>query len=356
MLKVFKLVVINVVAFVLILALLEGAASLVFTAVRIHRATGIREQFHSTHDSTIGWVGLPNVDLPDLYGPGVSLHTNGQAFRNDTDIARTVPAGKIRVICSGDSFTLGYGVSNNQTWCHQLSVLDSRLETVNMGQGGYGLDQAYLWYKRAGLPLDHQVHLVAFITDDFLRMQFDDFVGYGKPLLGLRGDSIAILNAPVPKRSPLARWWLAKGQLAMNLNIVQLANRVFSDPPRDRYDPARNDSTRKVVSRIFQDLARINAAKHSRLVLVLLPGASDYRRDEPPSSLWRSFVIEEAARQGIQLIDLFEPLRRLPPTQVDSLFLQDGHYSAKGNEFVARAIHRALPAPLGTGSRATAPH
>jgi len=356
MLKVFKLVVINVIAFVLILSLLEGAASLLFTVVRIHRATGLKEQFHSTHDPTIGWVGLPNVRLPDLYGPGISLHTNAQAFRGDHDVTRAVPAGKIRVICSGDSFTLGYGVSDSETWCHRLSVLDPRLETVNMGQGGYGIDQAYLWYKRAGLPLDHQLHLFAFITDDFLRMQFDDFVGYGKPLLGVRGDSIAVLNAPVPKRSRLGRWWLAKGHMMMNLNIVQLANRVFGDPPELRFNAARNDSAQTVVARIFQDLARINAAKNSRLVLVLLPGLSDYRRDEPPSSLWHSFVSEEAARQGIQLIDLFEPLRRQPPLQIDSLFLPDGHYSARGNEFVARAIHSALAAPLGASSGAAAAH
>ena len=355
MLKVVKIVVVNVLAFVLILSVLEGAASLVFTAVRIHRATGVREQLHSTHDPTIGWVSLPNVRLPDLYGPGISLHTNAQAFRGDHDIARAVPPGKIRVICSGDSFTLGYGVSDNETWCHRLSVLDPRLETVNLGQGGYGLDQAYLWYKRAGLPLDHQLHLFAFITDDFLRMQFDDFVGYRKPLLGVRGDSIAVLNAPVPKRSRLGRWWVAKGNRLMELNMVQLANRVFGDPPQDRYNGARNDSTRTVVARIFQDLARINAAKNSRLVLVYLPGESDYRRDEPPPS-WRSFVTEEAARQRIQFIDLFEPLRRLPPTQIDSLFLPDGHYSVRGNEFVARAIHAALPAPLGASSGAAAAH
>jgi hypothetical protein len=355
MLKVVKLVVFNIIAFVLILSVLEGAASLLFAVVRVHRATGITEQQHSVYDPTIGWVSLPNVRLPDLYGPGIRLHTNARAFRGDHDIEQAVPPGKIRVICSGDSFTLGYGVRDNETWCHQLSVLDPRLETVNMGQGGYGLDQAYLWYKRAGLPLDHQVHIVAFITDDFLRMQFDDFVGYGKPLLGLRGDSIAVLNAPVPKRSWVGRWWLAKGQMLMNLNILQLLQRVVRDPPTDRYNAARNDSTRAIVARIFRDLARINAAKNSRLVLVYLPGASDYRRDDPPPS-WRSFVTEEAARQGIQLIDLFEPLRRLPPTQIDRLYLQDGHYSARGNEFVARAIYGALAAPLGASAGAAAAH
>ena len=355
MLKALKLVAINVIAFLLILSVLEGAASLLFAVVRVHRATGIREQQHSVYDPTIGWVSLPNVRLPDLYGPGIFLHTNSQAFRNEADISREVPPGKTRIICSGDSFTLGYGVSNDETWCHRLATLDPRLETVNMGQGGYGLDQVYLWYKRAGLPLDHQVQLVAFISDDFLRMQFDDFLGYGKPLLGLRGDSIVVLNAPVPKRSSVGRWWLAKGHMLMNLNIVQLADRVLSDTPTDQPNTAHNDTTRTVVARIFQDLARINAAKHSRLVLVYLPGFYDYGHDSPQPS-WRTFVTEEARRQGIQLIDLFEPLRRVPPTQIDSLYLKDGHYSPKGNEFIARAIYSELGAALGTSSRATAPH
>ena len=342
MLKALKLVALNVIAFVLIFALLEGLASLAFTAVRLRRATGVAEQFHSTHDPTIGWVNLPNVSLPDLYGPGISLRTNAQAFRNDRDTPREVPAGTTRIMCSGDSFTLGYGVSNHETWCHRLSTLAPGLETVNLGQGGYGLDQAYLWYKRAGAAVDHQVHLMAFITGDFDRMQFDNFVGYAKPLLGLRGDSLAVLNLPVPNASPIGRWWLAKGYVIQNLDIVRLASKLRREsPPSVDSTEAKNATTRKVAARIFEDLARVNRSKNSRLVLVLLPGANDYRVDNPPPS-WRSFVTEEAARQGIQLIDLFDDIRRLPPTEVDALFLQDGHYSVKGNDFVARAVYSEL--------------
>ena len=29
-----------------------------------------------------------------------------------------------------------------------------------MGQGGYGIDQAYLWYKRDGTKLDHDVQIL----------------------------------------------------------------------------------------------------------------------------------------------------------------------------------------------------
>ena len=65
-------------------------------------------------------------------------------------------------ISSGDSFTLGYGVNNEETWPTAFSKLDERFETINMGQGGYGVDQSYLWYKRDGLEFDHQIHLFAF--------------------------------------------------------------------------------------------------------------------------------------------------------------------------------------------------
>ena len=51
-----------------------------------------------------------------------------------------MPPGKTRIICSGDSFTLGFGVDNEHTWPQQLAARNANLETVNMGQGGYGAD------------------------------------------------------------------------------------------------------------------------------------------------------------------------------------------------------------------------
>jgi hypothetical protein len=49
-----------------------------------------------------------------------------------------------------------------------------------MGQGGHGVDQAYLWYKRDGVKLKHDFLLFAFITLDFQRMQQRDFLGLNR--------------------------------------------------------------------------------------------------------------------------------------------------------------------------------
>jgi len=348
LLRIAKIVAINVIIVLVLLSLLEGGASLLLTANQIRRTAAVTEQSYSAYDPTLGWVIQPNVNLPNLYGPGIYLRTNGQAFRADHDFAREVPPGKTRIVCSGDSFTLGFGVSNDQAWCQRLSAIDPRLETVNMGQGGYGVDQAYLWYKRAGVPLDHQAQLFAFITNDFQRMQGDRFVGYGKPVLGLRGDSVVVLNQPVPRTSRFTRWTAVKGHAVTNLNIVQFSRRLLHldrEPPADSV-AAKDAATRKVAARIFADLAQTNRDKHSRLVLVYLPGLGDYKVN-PLGASWRAWVRDEAARQGIAFIDLIPPLQKVASTSVDSLFQGDGHYTPAGNEFIARELYKELARVIG---------
>ena len=342
LLRIAKIVAINCVVFVALLAMAEGAASLLLVANEIRHSGGVSEQSYSTYDETLGWVTRPNVSLPNLYGPGAHLRTNSQGFRADHDFTREVPAGKTRIICSGDSFTLGFGVSNDQAWCQRLAVIDPRLETVNMGQGGYGLDQAYLWYKRAGVALDHQAQLLSFITEDFKRIESDRFIGYGKPMLGLRGDSIFVRNRPVPVTSAFTRWRARKGHALTNLSIVQLVQRVFhiGEEPADSVT-ARDARARQVARRIFADLDRINREKNSRLVLVYLPGLGDYRANDATTS-WRQFVAGEAAKLGIPFVDLVEAIRRVPPVDVNDLFLADTHYSPAGNDFIANALDAEL--------------
>jgi len=341
--RVGKILLINVVVLVVLFALLEGGASLLFIANQI-RLTPLAEASYSRYDETLGWVSRPNVTFLDMYGPGVYLRTNSQSFRNDRDFTKAVPSGKTRIICSGDSFTLGFGVNNDQAWCQRIAGLNPQFETVNMGQGGYGFDQAYLWYMRAGTQLDHQVHLFAFITDDFFRMQTDRFLGYGKPVLGLRNDSVVVTNQPVPKTWWFTRWRGSHAHAIGNLNIVNLARRLFVKPPASEQEvAARNQATQKIVSRAFENLERTNRQKNSRLVLVYLPGPGDYRINDT-TAVWRAFVQGEASRLGIGYVDMVAELKSLKPDSAVKLFAPNLHYSVLGNEFVATTLSRELQA------------
>ena len=205
--QVIKKTIFAVVALVVFLIVLEGLCStfmIVYNAVFWSKRPSA-DRVHSQHDPELGWVQSPNTRIENLYGDGRHMTVNAQGFRGKYNYQITVPEDKVRVVCSGDSFTMGYGVGDEQTWAHRLTVEDSRLETINIGMGGYGIDQAYLWYERDGKPFDHDVHLLAFITDDFRRMRLDKFWGYDKPVLRVKDGQLITENVPVPRRAYFVR-------------------------------------------------------------------------------------------------------------------------------------------------------
>lgn len=331
--------------------LLEGLASLILFYQAVFQTRPVAERLYTDYDEDLGWVSLPNVYVEDMYGAGVHLQTNSQAFRNDQDFTVEVPDDKVRAICSGDSFTLGYGVDNQHTWCHRLTVLDERLQTVNMGQGGYGVDQAYLWYKRDGTKLDHDIHLFAFITTDFSRMDHDQFLGYGKPLLQLRADQLVVENVPVSRRGFYLPWLTRYRGTLNTLRSVQLLRTMFfTKPALDEVLDEREQATTLLASKVWQDLQRLNTQKGSLLVLVHLPEQEEYQpRFE--TERWRTNVKLAAKHNGIAYIDLIEEFRHLPPDAIDSLFIPAGvidfpgavgHYTVKGNAYIGGVLYKKL--------------
>jgi len=196
--RILRLVAGNVAVFAGLLVGIEGLASYAVVVRDAVTAPSFAEQQYTRYDPDLGWVATPSLYSPNMFGPGVALRTNVQGFRNDANTTSVVPAGTARIICSGDSFTFGFGVDNAQTWCARLASIDRRLDTVNLGEGGYGVDQAYLRYKRDAATIEHHIHLFAFITADFDRMLSDAFQGYPKPVLDLDRSRLVVRNARCP--------------------------------------------------------------------------------------------------------------------------------------------------------------
>lgn len=319
---------------------------------------GIPEARHARHDPELGWVSVPDVRVDNMYGPGVYLQTNSQGFRNAAPIPVEVPPGKFRIVCSGDSFTLGFGVSNRDAWCNRLSKLDPNIEAVNMGQGGYGADQAYLWYKRDGRKLDHHVQLFAIIWWDLERMLHPLFEGYEKPMLTREGDTLAVHNVPVPDDLTRRKWYLIRQKLKEKLALARIA-KDFNDwlsarlAPADgeepfdpRWGPDKSDRAYALMEAILADLAAINAEKDSRLVFVFLPTMEDWeplpRYEDARKQLRR--ICKE---RGIDILDLTNAFRRNDFVHESVMFqfgASGGHYSVEGNNFVSRQIFDYLGA------------
>lgn len=351
--KLVRRIALGVALSVAVLCALEGAASLFLLAWDLARNAEqpLAERAHTVHDAELGWVNARSIVEPDLYGPGRTLTTNARGFRGVREVDDAVPAGVLRVICSGDSFTLGYGVSDEHTWPAELAQLDERLETVNMGQGGYGLDQAYLWFVRDAAPLAHDVHLFAFVANDFERMRSSRFLGYGKPRLYVGQSGPVVSGVPVPAESLRSPWWTQNSRRFFDLRLLSLARRA-AGPSEAAADAMDDVEAHAVSAQIFSELARLNAAKHSNLVLVFLPN-KDHTAPGRLTRLsgWMQRAVDGARADGTTWIDLTEDFERLTGNEREQLFIPRGeielpgaagHYSAAGNRFVAERLHARL--------------
>jgi len=349
MIKVIKFILFtlyNVIAVLSIFLIVECLCSTSLFIYNNYGNRGLAEKRYTEYDELLGWINMPDIYIRDMYGPGIYLKTNEQRIRNNNNYSLQSPPDKIRVICSGDSFTFGFGVDNDHTWCHYLALINGKLETINMGQGGYGIDQAYLWYKRDGQKLNPDILIFAFITSDFYRMKSEKFFGFDKPILKLENGVLITQNVPIPR--PFSVWLNHKRLIIANLSSIRILNALFYKTFWRKVMPDDNQ-TKELALRIFQDLIEINENKNIITVFVYLPLDQDYKNNV--SDPWRQFLHAEAVKHNLLFIDLVDEIRKLPPQNIDHLFIKEGlinysyaigHYTNEGNLFIAKKLYNEL--------------
>jgi hypothetical protein len=329
-----------------LLLLVEGLASVLMSVRAARHTLNMQEEAHTVYDADLGWRHRPGLRINDLYGPGTPFTVNAQGLRGTEDYRAAAPPGRYRVVLLGDSFTMGYGVGDADTYPARLQAACPVLQAVNMGQGGYGLDQAYLWHRRDGAALNADLLVLAVIAHDFFRMASDQFIGYGKPVLSARGGRLTVGNVPVPQTWHARRLSRQAGALVGNLAVVEFLRWLGgrADAPRgDVFAGTVPDEVMAAAALAIDDLAQHARAAGRQFVLVYLPIAEDLLRAGPsPEAAW---MAGHAGRAGLAFIDLTPPMRELPAVVSASLFRPaDGHYSVAGNRYVAEALRARLPA------------
>jgi len=343
-------------ACVLFLLFLEGLCSSLSASYQLlspqDRGTLSGAVMH--YDQQLGWLTVPNFHQENYFAPGIGLTTNSVGFRASEEFTPQVPSGKLRIICSGDSFTFGEGVGDEHTWCRQLESLDQRFQTVNMGESGYGVDQMYLWYGRQGMVLDHSAHVFAFIIEDFRRMQLTSYVGYGKPLLRVRDGVLVTQNVPVPRQLSALPWLERKRLQLQEFRSVKLLGSLvaWAHPARDPFSDGPTDEQAQTVDKTLENLQAIEKQKNSTLLLVCLPSTVHQHEQSGPAPAWRAWIRGESAKRGIAFVDLIDDFHKLPVTMQDGMFIwpgsvhyfaeAPGHYNDEGNEWVAKELYGRL--------------
>jgi hypothetical protein len=319
-------------------------------------------------DPDLGWVVRPNGASGGLY----QANDEGVRVSHDRHYGGHAPAGMLRMVAVGDSFTHGDEVPARDTWAAILEGLGAHREVLNLGVPAFGTDQALLRFRRDGLRFHPQVALLGLFPDDIcrnlnlMRYYLSPTAGFlMKPRYLLRHGELELINSPVlspdqlvtlltaPESATILQddvWFdrrEASPQWYQSIRIVQAAMSVYRGwvrhARRDRImageDPEGLEVTRAIALQFVQDARRGGALP----LVVLIP-----MREQLEGS--RRYVTENAMplvrrlrEDGVQVIDMGPAMARAGVAQgIDRLFLPSSHMTPTGNRIFAEELDRQL--------------
>ena len=215
-----------------------------------------QEQAIHIHDEWLGWTFRPNATRQEF-----EFTINSAGLRSQREYSQRPPPDTLRIALFGDSFTAGADVNDDETWVHQLEMklnqAGIRAEALNFGVGGYGMDQAFLRWQKAGQGYAPDMVIFGFQPENldrnvniFRQMYCTSCMPFSKPRFVLTaGGGLELLNSPTMPPEQIAdvfesleshplveheyhyspRWW-SFSRLATFLHVALT--------PRDNYGPA----------------------------------------------------------------------------------------------------------------------
>lgn len=336
---------------------------------------------------------LPNPNAVGRYRTteyDTRITINSQGFR-DYERPLQKSAGTFRILCLGDSFTLGAEEALEQTYPKTLErVLKNQMadslayEVVNGGVGGYGTYQELLFLQRVGLSVQPDIVLVQFFSNDVRdNIAFQQFLidTHQDSLIAAAGvppvlpdslstssevpkatlNQMALLNLPPSLRSE-AKTFLSEHShvyhlLRARFNILKS---VLGLEPMAAFDDLmimQKSSTPELdagwalTERLYLRMRDLLAERQMRMVLVVVPNKAQV------SESWRydAWVKEHRLDLGIPgrrlvafgkandipVLDL-QPLLQATGKGQNLFYKWDGHWNAQGTEEAGKAVARFL--------------
>lgn len=319
------------------------------------------------YDPDLGWNNRPRTCTPEG-----RYCANSFGLRADREYVAEQRPGLFRVSMFGDSFVAGFDADFKDSLVPQVeSMLKARgldAEVLNFGVGGFGFDQAYLYYNRDGARFDTDVIVQGLqmenVGRDVTLFRIVAFPGTGipfsKPRYILKGDALELINRPTvaPEEVPnvlrnFHRWPLAKYEASYTdkyqhhwytpsklLSTLVDFRQTKEEAPQDLF--AANGEAMDITVKLLERYRDEVTKSGKPFVLIYFP-----RADVIDSILaghpdpWKPHLDR---LKGFTIVD---PTPRLVAyaREHGSASLFNGHYSPAGYKLVAESLAESL-APL----------
>lgn len=156
-------------------------------------------------DERFGWSLKPHASVSSRRsGQKITYQINSKGLR-DSEMNYEKPPGIFRIVLLGDSNTFGHGVPAEKHFSTLLERRFPNVEVVNMGVGGYGVDQELLYLQQEGFRYNPDLVLAYVPHYGEQRHMYTNRFGRDKPRFVLNGERLTLTNYPVPYKLPLPR-------------------------------------------------------------------------------------------------------------------------------------------------------
>ncbi|MEX0937160.1 MAG: GDSL-type esterase/lipase family protein [Pirellulales bacterium] len=279
---------------------------------------------------------------------------NKQGMREDENFTHAKPAGRLRVVSLGDSFTIGYEVDEPQCFSsvieRQLQAEDLPVDVLNTGVSGFSNAEELAYLERELLKYEPDLVIVSFFGNDLVdnlrtglyRLEDGDLLEWGERYVPL-GELANRLNS-----NPLFNFastysnafvfvkerlnHIIKRQIVEE-NQRQIgaakedgetsdANSQPSENPKSEETSAEVESQRRLAAAIFERMYQLLQQRGIPLVIHSIP----LQPDGPSGDLIDQFPLDyfDTDRPGILYVSSKDVLS--PHVRGELLYWQRSHF------------------------------
>lgn len=327
------------------------------------------ESSYFKYSPSLGWTIKGNGET-DLY------KSNSSGLRAYKEYNLKPSPDRLRIATFGDSFTHGDEIGNSDTWQSKLEHLDNKLEVMNFGVPGYGLDQAYLRYLEDGVQYQPDIVFIGYMTDDIYRnvntfrlyKSRNTEFPFTKPRFIIENDNLTIISNPISTLEDYNHLLNGSRKIMDEIGandyyyghhyksntfdfsptfrlIVLVMQHIFEDRSNDS-DTFFDESSEafEVTARIFDSFHADVINVGSVPVIVVFPSYEDIERYQKNKTLKYMRLRSYLDSRGYETVDLIEAFKGVGVEyELNDLFVPSlGHYTPYANEIVANYLYDYL--------------
>ncbi len=305
--------------------------------------------------------------------PPVTVKTNSLGLRNP-EIQIPKPEGVKRVLFVGDSFTMGWGVKEPDTFVRrsesllQKKQLPFDVETINAGFTASGPSGYYIFLKYFGLDLEPDIVVIGFFIGNDITARTDvewvktndqglpDVVRSKSYYVNENG-SLRYKDTPLRFRIP----FLNNSHAFLLLANTILPLQTSEDPSKEQIDQLSCllskdchdlDTAKSEVKFLFSGIQKLVKSKGKRLIVMMIPDEVQVNtyptfkvtRKLPLLPSERRRINNEFAAyfqsEGIEYVDLLPEFMNNVKEQL--YIVDDWHFNEKGHALVANIMSEKL--------------